>query len=617
MSCAEDLARAAAFDHTAAAFVDNRRNRGGFVRSNCIALDLDNDLSDDPADWKDLTDIAAAFPHVGFFAVESRNHRRRKGEKAPRPKYHVYFPISSVNSAVAYEKMKQRALSVFPFFDSNAIDAARFFFGVESPRVHTVEGSLSLDAYLLCFASPPETKTTPEARQTTGKTAALPTPPMPNERHPVISVGADVPEGNRNSELYRLAFLRFMQGLPENEVQLLVEAANGQFSAPLPADEVVTIIRSACSKPLDRAANIRRAELAIEFSEAAQSAKASRSEIKDDAIQCLSGMQERQPEWLLPGLIPRNEITLLAGDGGVGKTFCWCSIAAGISSGQVPGVFRNPFSDDLGGLRPERVLFLSSEDSASAVLLPRLRVAGADLSRIYTVDCTTEVFPQLRFGSPALEKLISKIQPGLVVFDPLQAFLPRGVDMAKRNDMRSALGELHALGQKNGTTFLIVLHTNKVRAVWGRQRIADSADLFDISRSVLMCGAVDGKSRLRYLSHEKCSYAPLSQTTLFSVEDNAACFSGFSEKHDRDFVLEAQASIKKGDRAPERATAENFILDFLREHNGHASVRQLNEAADACSICERTLKRARQTLTEAGKIRAEKGREWSLVLLSV
>lgn len=56
-------------------------------------------------------------------------------------------------------------------------------------------------------------------------------------------------------------------------------------------------------------------------------------------------------------------------------------------------------------------------------------------------------------------------------------------------------------GEKYGTTFIIIVHTNKQVGLWGRKRIADSADIWDIARSVLIAGeANDG---LRYISQEK------------------------------------------------------------------------------------------------------------------
>ncbi len=611
ISGVDDLSRAAAFDHTASEFVGNRRSRAGFLSADCVPLDLDNDHSEAPADWKSLSDVQRSFPGVEFFAVASRNHLRQKGDKAPREKWHVYFPVHTTSDAGAIETIKRRAARIFQWFDQNALDAARFFYGVSNPQVRYFPGEITLDTYLLCFAPPEVAEATPQKQQLQApdETASLPAPPVPNERRPVISVGADVPEGSRNQELYRLAFRRFMQGLPENEVRLLTEAANDHFSSPLPGDELQALVRSACSKDLDRAAFIQRAEVAAELAEAVQNAgEGGKADSEAAHVLCLANLEEKHPEWLVPDLIPRGTITLLAGDGGVGKTFIWTSIAAGISAGQIPGVLRNPFVSDVEErTAPERVFYLSAEDDNAAVLLPRLSASGADLSQIFTVDCTDDLFPQLRFGSPALEKLIAEKRPSLMIFDPLQAFLPRGADMAKRNDMRQSLGSLLALGGRYGTAFLIVCHCNKSRGVWGRTRVADSADLTDMARSVLMVGNADRSTNLRYIAPEKASYGPLAPTTLFRVDGNCAVFAGTSEMRDRDFI---RADEKRDNGAPERENAERFILDYVRQHGGRVPVRDLDEAAAANLISAQTLRRSKESLKLKQKIVIQKERGW-------
>ena len=595
VSSVEDLARAASLDHVAAKYIDNRRSKSGFVRSNVVALDLDNDLSDNPVDWKDLADIAAAFPRVGFYAVESRHHLQQKGEKAPRPKYHVYFPLSSsTSSAEAYEELKRQALSVFPGFDSNAVDAARFLFGVEHPQVHVVEGSLSLDAFLLCFAPPPAAaKATPEVPQAAGETAAIPAVPMPSERRPVLELGQDVEEGHRNAELHRFAFRKWMQGLSAEEVLLLSQAANDHFSSPLPADEVETIVRSACSKPLDRDANIYRAEVAMEFAQALDASVKSTSDVLS-----MADIQERKAAWLIDGFIPRNELTILGGAGGIGKTFIWTALAAAVSSGRKPFLLNDSFSDNNETL-PQKVMFFSSEDDLGAVLRGRLRASGANLENIITVDSSSPDFQRVKLNSAFLEQLIERYRPALVIFDPLQSFLPPRTDMRARNDMREAVSKLHVFGAKYGTTFLVVAHTNKAAGVWGRNRLADSSDLWDAARAVLICGMAEQKSGLRYLSPEKSSYGPLARTVLFRVEDNTVSFVGYSDLRDEDYV---RAASKQSAVAPERESAERFILEYLDAH-GESKVKDLDTAAAGSFISPHTLRRAKETLRATKKIR--------------
>ena len=47
----------------------------------------------------------------------------------------------------------------------------------------------------------------------------------------------------------------------------------------------------------------------------------------------LNDIEEKEASWLVPQRMPKGQIIILAGDGGSGKTSCWCSLAAAISTG--------------------------------------------------------------------------------------------------------------------------------------------------------------------------------------------------------------------------------------------------------------------------------------------
>jgi len=126
------FAAAVKHDHVCAKYKDDRRYASGFEVSDCVPMDCDNDHSNDPAEWKTPSDVAAAFPGASFYVAYSRNHMKSKDGKAPRPKFHVYFPIERVSDANLYVAMKQQIYDRFPYFDSNAKDAARFLFGSDN-----------------------------------------------------------------------------------------------------------------------------------------------------------------------------------------------------------------------------------------------------------------------------------------------------------------------------------------------------------------------------------------------------------------------------------------------------------------------------------------------------
>lgn len=126
------LRKATSLDHVCAKYRDNRRSEANFEYADCIMMDCDNDHSEVPADWKTPEAVAAAFPNVCFGVSYSRNHMKEKNGRAPRPKFHVYFPIKQVSDPKRYVTMKRQILERFPWFDHNAADAARFFLGADN-----------------------------------------------------------------------------------------------------------------------------------------------------------------------------------------------------------------------------------------------------------------------------------------------------------------------------------------------------------------------------------------------------------------------------------------------------------------------------------------------------
>ncbi len=136
----EEMAEAARFDHVFAEYRNGHRSISDFLRSDCLPFDCDNDHSDAQNEWKTPEDVEKAFPGVPFYVVYSRHHMLQKGERSQRPRFHVIFPIDPVTDGNVYRKMKEAVLSRFPFFDSGAGDAARFFYGVPSPIVKLYGG---------------------------------------------------------------------------------------------------------------------------------------------------------------------------------------------------------------------------------------------------------------------------------------------------------------------------------------------------------------------------------------------------------------------------------------------------------------------------------------------
>lgn len=144
----DSLIEAVKHDYVCAEYQGNYRSNDNFIGSDCLPVDCDNDHSDDPDKWVYPSDVATAFPSVAFAVHYSRNHMKAKGGKAARPKFHVFFAIDRVIKPGQYSEMKKLVNSIFPYFDTKALDAARFFFGTKEPEVEIFDGPMTLTTFL-------------------------------------------------------------------------------------------------------------------------------------------------------------------------------------------------------------------------------------------------------------------------------------------------------------------------------------------------------------------------------------------------------------------------------------------------------------------------------------
>ncbi len=305
----------------------------------------------------------------------------------------------------------------------------------------------------------------------------------------------------------------------------------------------------------------------------------------------LSEVTEEDAEWLVPWGIPNGSITLLAGDGGSGKSSMWANLAAAVSSGQ------RSILDPKGFQRsPDTVLVLTAEESIAKVVSKRLRKAGADATKIKVLNVDDPYDTQVakvKIGSNELAAIVRDMRPALCVIDPIQGFLPRGINMGSRNEMRECLTSLVRLGTEIGTAFLVVCHTNK-RSASGRDKISDSSDLWDIARAVWMVG-VTPDDKTRYVSHEKNSYAPLRDTVLFEIEDGQVHFKGCTQMRDEEF---RRLRGGKASRAAERDQCKRLIIEQLHAAGGSMWSTDLQDAILRLGTSRTTFQRARKEMRD-------------------
>ena len=400
-----------------------------------------------------------------------------------------------------------------------------------------------------------------------------------------------IADGERTSAMVKLVCSQQAKGLSDEAIRAAVRAENEQKCIPPLTDrELEKEVFPAITRYQKGTAPYQEKDYSRRSDWNAQPPKAKPGPVK---LVSMDQVKEKEPEWLINAYIPKGQITVLAGDGGAGKTTIWCAIAAAVSSGSK--CFLNQDNPFAGNCKPGKVLFFSSEDTAEYTLVSRLRKNGAKLENVLSLSLSDDAFSEIKFDSERLEEIIKEYRPELVLFDPLQSFIPPNIQMGARNAMRACLNPLIGLGEQYGVTFIIVVHTNKQSGMWGRKRIADSADIWDIARSVLIAG--EGNDGLRYLSQEKSNYGPLAQTVLFKLDSGKVEFESYTDKKDKDFVAAVSAATYQ---APAREDAKAFILDYLKD--GEKETSELDEMMKAQGVSKETLKRAKADLRKENQI---------------
>lgn len=331
--------------------------------------------------------------------------------------------------------------------------------------------------------------------------------------------------------------------------------------------------------------------------------------------------EDEATEWLIPDIIPYRTISLIGAPGGTGKSSLVADLVAGLIRGQ-PCVL--DWGHDYKPRKPVKVMFFSAEDDLKKITTPRLRALGCseeDLRRLVVIGNTDKRFSTIKYDSPALFKQIDIHQPNLIIFDPLQSFLPDSVDMSRRNHMRNVLQKLMGyIGERN-ISILIVCHCNKSQTFTGVDKIADSKDITDFARCVFVMGYTNDKDEqgnpLRYISHEKSSYSRPRDTIIYRI-DQLQTSKGkswylvpvdISDKKDRDYTIEARQQKTAVKRQTKTEIAEEILLDLV-DTNGKEKTKVYEDLKSVAllqygitgGISERTFETAIRNLVNAGNL---------------
>lgn len=215
---AEELKAVVKMDHVCAEYKNNYRSADNFKESVVVVMDCDNDHSEKENEWITPERIDELLPDVSYAIAPSRNNMKQKDDKSARPRFHIYFLIRLCTDNIKYVKLKRRIQETFPFFDNNALDAARFIFGADCDEVIWHDGWETIEEEL---------------------------PVDKGDEDNEITGPFSIPEGKRNSTLSRFAGrVAKRYGAIERAHQIFLDEAK-KCDPPMDDEELATIWNSA------------------------------------------------------------------------------------------------------------------------------------------------------------------------------------------------------------------------------------------------------------------------------------------------------------------------------------------------------------------------------------
>lgn len=290
-----------------------------------------------------------------------------------------------------------------------------------------------------------------------------------------------------------------------------------------------------------------------------------------------------------------GKVSILEGDPDVGKSTVTLDIAARFSRGDVMPDYTVCQSDR------KDVLVISVEDDIGDTIKPRLRLAGADMSRFHSLlldkdekgNAVPLSFPD---DMPRLRHAIEKYSVGLVVIDPITGFLSEKILSGIDASVRKAMSPMAQVAAETGCCVLMVRHLNKAGEMKAKYRGGGSIAFTGAARSVFVVDRHPSEAGTCVMAKVKMNL------TAAGVPSMAyELISKKGEQHPRvawtgTVTIDADSLLHPDSRtdAPERDEAVEILKQILS--NGGVPAKIVQKTCAENMISGSTLRRAKQVL---------------------
>jgi hypothetical protein len=205
----------------------------------------------------------------------------------------------------------------------------------------------------------------------------------------------------------------------------------------------------------------------------------------------LSEKQEKSIEWLVPGYFAKGMLHCIAGFGGDGKS----SVMSAIIAAATKGIHILDGTPLPGG--PMEVL-IATEEPVEQQTLPRLKLAGADISKIKMLEGVREKGQVVPWNlADHIDKARAHFQanPQLQLFeiDPIGNYMEgrrrkREMNSWNDTDVRAILGPWQKLAEELNICIVFLAHFNKGKATRAVEKVMGSAAFTTTTRFTYLVG---------------------------------------------------------------------------------------------------------------------------------
>jgi putative DNA primase/helicase len=335
-------------------------------------------------------------------------------------------------------------------------------------------------------------------------------------------------------------------------------------------------------------------------------------------VVCMADIKPASIEWLWPNWVAIGKVSVLAGEGGHGKSTILCDLAARTTASDrwPDGAATSP----AGG-----VIILAAEDDLGDTLAPRLRAAGADMARVFVIRSVRDEKQKRRgFNLQAdLERLEAEIRKRdnirLIIIDPVSSYLGP-VDSHKNADVRAVLEPLGEMAARMRVAIICNNHFSKGGGS-ANSRVIGSVAFVNQARAAFIVTPDEEDGTRMLLIPSKMNIAPIRHGLAYRIEGCLIHSEGSEISTSRIMYESTLVTISadqalaalsgNGEKKSDKSEAVEFLKEVLKA--GPVAAKDVKKEAGEAGISTKSLRNAREALRiKPEKAGFESGWVWKL-----